>query len=385
MRRDSRRTRGYWLSSAAGLFIVMLAGCTSADPAVSAATNATVRAAAQLEDFAGRAAEQGAPAVILHVRDGEQETAKAFGVRDLESGRAAEVTDRLWISGAGTSMLAVSVMKLVEEDRITLDDPVADILPEFSTIFPGWSRTTVRELLGSRTGLPDYVPPLLASMPPEKLQTTVLTFEERLRLAASVGADPKTVLAATWSATDWEVLAWLVERLRGKSLAEVLRADVFEPAGMTNSLLPGPGLPPEPMLHAYVQTGDTRIDFTRIDAITGSGDAGIVSSVIDINRFLAALTTGRLVRADTWQHMAGSNPYDLGVETAENICPGTKHVLASGGGGPYAVHSATTTDGRQQVSVAMVLPPAPLDSTNIPPLVRQMEGALRATAAELCS
>lgn len=40
---------------------------------------------------------------FLPVRDGEQETAK--------SGRSAEVTDRLWISGAGTSMLAVSVMK----------------------------------------------------------------------------------------------------------------------------------------------------------------------------------------------------------------------------------------------------------------------------------
>lgn len=48
---------------------------------------------------------------FLPVRDGEQETAKAFGVRDLKSGRSAEVTDRLWISGAGTSILAVSVMK----------------------------------------------------------------------------------------------------------------------------------------------------------------------------------------------------------------------------------------------------------------------------------
>lgn len=107
--------------------------------------------------------DNGALAVVLHVRDGGQEKAKAFGVSDLVSKTPAEVTDKLWISGAGTSMLAVTVMKLVEAGRLKLDEPVAGVLPEFPKIFPGWSRTTVRELLGSRTGLPDSVPPLLAS------------------------------------------------------------------------------------------------------------------------------------------------------------------------------------------------------------------------------
>jgi D-alanyl-D-alanine carboxypeptidase len=282
-------------------------------------------------------------------------------------------------------MLAVSVMKLVEENRIGLDDRVADLLPEFSAIFPAWSGTTVRELLGSRTGLPDYVPPLVASMPLEQLQITELTFEERLRLAASVGTGSGPVSELVWSATDWEVLAWLVERLRGKSLAEVLREDVFEPAGMTSSLLAGPGQPPEPMLHGYVQAKDLLTDVTRLDAFAGSGDTGIISSAVDVNRFFVALTTGRLVSPKTWQQMSGSNPYDLGTNTTEDICPGTKHVVVYGGGGPYAIGSIATTDGRQQVTAAMVLPPAPLDTTRVPALVLQLEQALRATAAALCS
>jgi D-alanyl-D-alanine carboxypeptidase len=364
---------------------VIMTGCTTADPAPSGSSNTTVSAAARLEEFAGRAVDDGALAIVLHVRDGEEEAAKAFGVRDLVSKTPAEVTDKLWISGAGTSMLAVSVMKLVEDERLGLDEPVADFLPEFSTIFPRWRRTTVRELLGSRTGLPDYIPPLLGSMPPEKLRTTALSFEERLRIAASTEAAPKPVLQATWSATDWEVLAWLVERLRGKPLAEVLRVDVFEPAGMTGSLLPGPGQPPEPMLHAYVLSGDKQMDFTRIDATAGSGDAGVLSSVMDVGKFLTALTTGRLVRPETWQQMTGAGSYDLGVQITEDICPNTAHVLASGGGGPYAILAAITADGQQQVSVAMVLPPAALDPINIPALVVQMEEGLRAAAGALCS
>lgn len=378
-------TRRRTAAAAALMVLAIVTSCTNADPAPSGSSSSPGSVTLRLEDFARSAVENGAVAVVLHVRNGEQETARGFGVSDLTSGRPAEVGDRLWISGAGTPMLAVSVMKLVEENRLSLDEPVANYLPEFSTIFPDWAKATVRELLGSRTGLPDYVPPLLASMPVEKLQTTALTFEDRLRLAASVDAGQRPVFEATWSATDWEVLAWMVERMRARQLPAVLRADVFEPAAMTGSLMPAPGKPPEPMLHAYVLSGGHRTDFTRIDAFAGSGDGGVISTVVDMNRFFAALTTGRLVTPSTWQQMSSSNPYDLGLRTAEDICPGAKHILVSGGGGPYAISSATTADGRQQVSVAMVLPPAALDSTNVPALVVQMDEALRATTAALCS
>lgn len=98
----------------------------------SAFESATTR----LKDFARHAVGEGAPAVVLNVRDNAQETAEALGVRDRTSGAAAEATDKLWISGLGTSMVAVSVMKLVEQDRIALDDQIAEAVPEFATIFP---------------------------------------------------------------------------------------------------------------------------------------------------------------------------------------------------------------------------------------------------------
>ncbi|WP_171042494.1 serine hydrolase [Sinomonas gamaensis] len=110
---------------------------------------------------------QRAQAVVFHVRDGEHEAYHAVGVSNLDSGAKADVGDRLWVSGEGTMMLSVAaVMKLVEEHMVGLDDRIEDHLPEFSAIFPGWDRTTLRELLGSRTGLPDYVPALLASTRP---------------------------------------------------------------------------------------------------------------------------------------------------------------------------------------------------------------------------
>ncbi|WP_307609050.1 hypothetical protein [Pseudarthrobacter sp. W1I19] len=59
-----------------------------------------------------------------------------------------------------------------------------------------------------------------------------MTFEERLRIAASVDLPSGPVSYFAWSATDWEVLGWLLEHKHNRRLADVLAKDVFEPAFM---------------------------------------------------------------------------------------------------------------------------------------------------------
>ena len=362
-----------------------LAGCTFGTPDETATTPA-LKLAPQLEAFAEDALANGAPAVVFHVRDGDREELRATGVNDLETNRKAVPTDKTWIIGAGTPMVAVSVMKLVEAGTVRLDDPVASHLPEFTTIFPAWDRVTVRDLLGSTSGLPDYFPPLIEARTLDDLQTRALTFEERLRIAAGVDLPPGPVSYFVWSATDWEVLGWLLERKHNRPLAEILTGDVFEPAGMGSTRLASPGQPPEPMLHGYVLEEDgNRRDFTRVDAVAGSADSGVISTVEDLARFLAALTTGQLLSEETWTSMLEAEPASLGgIRPSDDICPGSRHVIMSGGGGPYSVQSIASEDGRQQVTMATVLPPRELKVADAPPLVPEMEDAILQTARSLC-
>lgn len=323
--------------------------------------------------------------MVFHVRNGSRQDAKAAGVRDLNSNQPAEPGDKLWISGAGTPMVAVSVLKLVENGALRLDDPVMNHLPEFTDIFPAWHRTTIRELLGSRSGLPDYIPSLLESRKVEELQAVSLTIEERLRMAGQIPATPGPLSHAAWSATDWEVLAWLLERVHGRALAEILHSEVFEPAGMSDTLMPEPGPPPEPMLHGYVLQGGNRLDFTRMDAASGSGDAGIISTVEDLNRFFAALTSGRLLSPETWKTIVAGNPYDLGgFQWTDGICPGQRHVFVQGGGNAYNVQSVSSLDGQEQVSVGMALPPADLDPPAMSPLITGMEEVIHTAVRSMC-
>jgi D-alanyl-D-alanine carboxypeptidase len=363
---------------------LVLSGCAFDTPDQTATTPA-VKLAPALEGYAADASNHGAPAVVFHVRTGDQEELRATGVKNTESNTKAAPTDKTWIIGAGTPMVAVLVMKLVEAGTVRLDDPVSAHLPEFTAIFPAWDPVTVRDLLGSTSGLPDYFPPLIESRSLDELQTRPLTFEERLRLAAGVNLPPGPVSYFVWSATDWEVLGWLLESKHNRGLDEVLVKDVFEPAGMVNTHLAAVGQPPEPMLHGYVLEDGNRRDFTRIDSVAGSADSGIISTVEDLSRFLAALTTGRLIREETWKSMIEAEPFPLGgVRPDDDICSGTRHVFVSGGGGPYSVQSVSSLDGQRQVTVATVLPPRELNVTDPPPLVPAMEDAILQTARSMC-
>jgi D-alanyl-D-alanine carboxypeptidase len=363
----------------------MLAGCTSEGP-VPAVTAPPSTPIADLEAFAADVLAHDAPAVVFHVRDGEREDVKAGGVKDLDSKEPAEPGDRAWITGAGTPMVAVSVMKLVEAGTLRLDDPVSAHLPEFVSIFPGWENVTIRHLLGSRSGLPDYFPPLAATRSVKELQTGALSFEDRLRIAAGVKATPGPVPHFAWSATDWEVLGWILERKHDRGLAEILNREVFGPAGMGSTFVAVPGEPPGPMLHGYIRTAQGIHDLTRIDVAAGSADVGIISTVQDLSSFMAALAGGRLIRGDTWQTMTSGSPYTLGgLEVVEDLCRGVRHVIASGGGFPYAVQTASSTDGRQQVSIIMVPPPQELTSLDLPPFIPELQDAVRSTARKMCS
>jgi D-alanyl-D-alanine carboxypeptidase len=363
---------------------LVLSGCTYGTPDETVTTPA-VKLTAALEAFAADASAHGAPGVVFHVRDGDQEELRATGVNDLESNKKAVPSDKTWIIGAGTPMVAVSVMKLVEAGTVRLDDPVSAHLPEFTAIFPAWDRVTVRDLLGSTSGLPDYFPPLIESRSLDELQTRPLTFEERLRIAAGVDLPPGPVSYFAWSATDWEVLGWLLERKHNRGLDEVLAKDIFEPAGMLNTHMAAVGQPPEPMLHGYVLEDGNRRDFTRIDAVAGSADSGVISTVEDLSSFMAALTTGRLIHEETWKSMIEAEPFTLGgIRPRDDVCPGTRHVFVSGGGGPYSVQSVSSLDGHQQVTVATVLPPRELNVTDAPQLVPEMEDAILQTAKSMC-
>ncbi len=130
----------------------------------------------------------------------------------------------LWFS-AGKPIVPVAVMQLVQRGRLTLDDRIADHLPEFGN--GGKEAATIRHLLTHRGGFP-YADD---SLHPDEWQELVGTV-----CAAPAQWQPGTE-AGYHGTSAWVVLAELVHRIDGRPFDVYAREEIFEPAGMTDTRL----------------------------------------------------------------------------------------------------------------------------------------------------
>ena len=91
--------------------------------------------------------------VVLVGHDGQVVYRKAFGMRSLEPVKEAMTVDTIFDIASMTKCIATatSVMKLVQEGKLRLNDPVAAYLPEFAK--NGKENITIRQLLTHFSGL----------------------------------------------------------------------------------------------------------------------------------------------------------------------------------------------------------------------------------------
>ncbi len=237
--------------------------------------------------------------VVLVGHDGQVVYRKAYGMRELEPRREAMTAETVFDIASITKCVATasSVMKLVQEGKIRLNDPVTAYLPEFAR--NGKENITIRQLLTHFSGLPEDL----------DLKTAW-----RGRAAAfEMSMETKPVFAAgtrfVYSDINFETLGFVVEKVSGESLDEYALANVFEPLGMKDTrYLPPAGwrgriAPTEydeshTMLRGVVHDPTAR----RMGGV--AGHAGVFSTADDLAKFAEEMLGGfRVLRAETVEKM----------------------------------------------------------------------------------
>jgi uncharacterized protein YbbC (DUF1343 family) len=164
-------------------------------------------------------------AVLLVGHNGKVVHRKAFGWRSLEPVREPMTIDTVFDLASLTKCIATatSVMQLVEDGRIRLNDPVASYLPEFAQ--NGKQGITIRDLLTHYSGLP---PDLDLKSPWTGRDTA---FE--MAMHESPASPPGSRFV--YSDINFEMLGFLVEKVTGVSLAEYASQHIFVPLGMKDT------------------------------------------------------------------------------------------------------------------------------------------------------
>lgn len=133
-------------------------------------------------------------------------------------------TINVWLS-AGKPLTAVAIARLWEEGLVRLDNPLTKFIPEFGS--HGKDRVTLRHVLthtgGFRqvdTGWPD------------------VPWEESISRICAAPLEPHWVpghRAGYHTASSWFILGEILQRLRGRPFATILREEICEPLEMSDT------------------------------------------------------------------------------------------------------------------------------------------------------
>jgi CubicO group peptidase (beta-lactamase class C family) len=289
----------------------------------------------------------------------------AFGIGDLPTayvaaGRIADAPtaapagpDSLWrVYSMTKPITAMAAMILVEEGRLRLDQPIAELIPAFRTMRvqvgpdtletrPATKPITVRNLLTHTAGLgyniitkgpllKEYerlgILPAAVNAQVEAQARTVrpkslAEFADRVATLPLI-AEPGT----KWSySIGLDVMGRVIEVASGMPFDRFLQTRIFTPLGMTSTYFTVPQSEVGRFATNYAWVGENRVP---LDAAATSvwlqppsfpyGGAGLVSSARDYDRFLHMLQDGgeldgvRIMKAET-ARLAMSNLLPAGV------------------------------------------------------------------------
>ena len=226
------------------------------------------------------------------------------GVADTETGAPLMRTNPVRIASNTKTYVAAAILRLWEEDRIGLDDPLSMHLPaEYAEVLEGdgydLDAITIRHLLTHTSGLYDYADRELFVEAVLADPTHRWTPEEQIGLAVEWG-NPYGAAGDVYrySDTGYVVLGLVLQSVYGKPLAASLRELLnFDGMGLGSTwmeTLEDPPLGAADRAHQYMGELDT-YDFDPSLDLYGGG--GLVSTADDMAVFMRSLFVGGVYKA----------------------------------------------------------------------------------------
>ena len=185
---------------------------------------------ARIDEIAAKSlVESGAPSVsIAIVQSGKLAFEKAYGKARLDPSVAATAEMRYSIGSVSKQLLAGSVLLLVQDGKLSLDDRVSRYLPNLTRA----SEVTIRQLLTHTSGYQDYYPQDYVAPFMEKPVTADQILDQWGR--KPLDFDPGT--RWQYSNTNYAIAGRIVERVTGGPFFDFLSKRILGPLGMTRAI-----------------------------------------------------------------------------------------------------------------------------------------------------
>ena len=298
-------------------FAFLLPALVSLVPALVQSAELTTQARARIDAAIDRgiAEQRIVGAVVLVSQDGKLVYQRAAGLADREAKRPMQIDTVFRLSSVSKPIVTAAALVLVDQGKLSLDDPVTKYLPDFRPkLASGEAPTiTVRQLLTHTSGL-GYKFGEKPGSPYHKASVSDgfdelrISLDENDRRLASAPLYGRPGEAWRYSLSI-DVLGAVIEKASGTALPAAVAELVTQPLGMRDTAfwakdasrlaVPYYDSKPAPARMADPQPmpmGEGQMTYSPSRALDAkaypSGGAGMVGTAPDVMRLLEAVRTG---------------------------------------------------------------------------------------------
>ena len=271
---------------AASLILSPIAAPSPTDAAIAREAQALLDATVRTD---------GPGAVVLIARGERVVLRRARGRAQIELAVPLQPEHVFRIASVTKIFTAATILKLVEQGKLSLDDTLAAHLPEVGAA----GRVTIRQLLTHSGGIPES-----SAGPPGSTRRG----SDRASRIAEIGSRPLAFEPGSqWSYSNagYILLGAVIERISGERWPVAMQKAFFDPLRLTHtrygdtaSIVPGRAA-------GYTTDGPGHAvqNVTAVDAAVPDAAGALVSTADDLLRWVRAVTHGQAITRESYQRM----------------------------------------------------------------------------------
>lgn len=228
---------------------------------------------------------------VLVAKNNEVLYQQAFGYASREEKVLNRIATNFNIASMGKTFTATLIMQLVKEGKLSIDQTLATILPEYNV--KKADSITVKHLLTHTSGVGNYM--MHVNFEAERYQLKSLNDV----MPYVVAMEPTMSYVGQrydYSNSGFILLGKIIEKITGKSYMQNLEERIFKPAGIKSSYMhyPATFIAPNEATPYLAYTGKTFVN-AAAEEFPSFSDGGMQSNVIDLYHFAKALLNGKLL------------------------------------------------------------------------------------------
>lgn len=265
------------------------------------------------------------PGAVLYVATPKGKWLKASGVSDLARKTPLKPTDGFSIASMSKTFVSVVVLKLVEQGKLDLDEPIANLLPEdISSHITNSKKITVRQLLNHTSGIAEYDESHeFKQATAHRSRSQPWTASEAIKYVYDAPPNASPGERFKYTDTNYILLELIVENITGGTLAQATRDLILQPLGLKHTFTELREPPIGNVATGYSNRNkDGKLaSYAEVNDGNGLGDGALVSNAEDLAKFAKVLFAKQTLLSPemtqamlTFKNDNVSYGYGLGVE-----------------------------------------------------------------------